>query len=132
MNPPFGTRRKGADLEFLQAAFQVMPLALHREKERKVNAIRRHIGVPCEYKQQPAESRPVGQSLAQLSRDAATRCLPLRTELAINHHCNADFICCCSISYDATCFLCSLDNLAADSENCTDSKHPLCPDAVTL
>lgn len=23
MNPPFGTRRKGADLEFLQAAFQV-------------------------------------------------------------------------------------------------------------
>jgi len=23
MNPPFGTRRKGADLEFLRAAFQV-------------------------------------------------------------------------------------------------------------
>ena len=26
MNPPFGTRRKGADLEFLRAAFQVMLL----------------------------------------------------------------------------------------------------------
>ena len=25
MNPPFGTRRKGADLEFLRAAFQVLP-----------------------------------------------------------------------------------------------------------
>ena len=28
MNPPFGTRRKGADLEFLRAAFQVGSVAL--------------------------------------------------------------------------------------------------------
>lgn len=28
MNPPFGTRRKGADLEFLRAAFQVGSAAL--------------------------------------------------------------------------------------------------------
>ena len=26
MNPPFGTRRKGADLDFLRAAFQVLHL----------------------------------------------------------------------------------------------------------
>ena len=37
MNPPFGTRRRGADLDFLRAAFQVhrlqgryMHAALHR------------------------------------------------------------------------------------------------------
>lgn len=38
MNPPFGTRRKGADLEFLQAAFQISKgsiYSLHKSSTRQ-------------------------------------------------------------------------------------------------
>lgn len=38
MNPPFGTRRKGADLEFLRAAFQVKQkdLSIHTQSFTKL------------------------------------------------------------------------------------------------